>query len=148
MDGLNYYRIKTGWLGEANESGQLQKLKTEELVLATSYTEAEKVAYELIASQNRKQFSDDVSIEILKTKIEDIIYNDNLHKDDSLVCGLVSCYFEEGDETGVGLYGVKVMFITIDEKLPKKNAATKPSTFRLPLTLRQANWWQNIFTTL
>ncbi len=132
MDGLNYYRIKTGWLGEANESGQLQKMKTEELVLATSYTEAEKVAYELVGSQNRRQFSDDVTIEILKTKIEDIIYNNNLHKDDNLVCGLVSCYFEEGDETGVGLYGVKVMFITIDEKTAKEKRSHK--TLYIPAT--------------
>lgn len=120
MEEKNYYRIKTTWLGEHSEGGDLVKRKTEELVLATSYTEAEKVAYALLKKENRTQFSDDINIEIIKTKIKDVIYNDNLQKDEEPICGLVTCYFEEGDETGVGLYGVKVMFLNIDAKSGKE----------------------------
>ena len=52
---FNYYRIKTDWLAE-QEDGKLQKTKTEELVFASSYTEAEKVAYALAEKYERAKF--------------------------------------------------------------------------------------------
>ena len=52
----NYYRIKTEWTKE-DADGQLQKTKTEELVYATSYSEAEATAYALIESENRERDS-------------------------------------------------------------------------------------------
>lgn len=113
--GFNYYRIKTTWKGEATD-GSLSKRKTEELVYASSYTEAEKVAHALIAGQQRDQFSDNFDIEIVKTKITSLLYSNILAKDEELVAGLVCTYFEESEESGVGLYGVKVMFTSINEK--------------------------------
>lgn len=118
-NGFNFYRIKTQWQGEA-EDGSLSKRKTEELVYASSYTEAETVANEIIRDQGRDKFSDDLSVEIVKTKINELILNDVIVKDSALVSGLICSYFEESEETGVGLYGVKVMFIEIDEKTAKE----------------------------
>lgn len=118
MEGFNYYRIKTVWQGEADD-GNLVKKKTEELVYASSYTEAEAVAYALIEQENRARFSTP-SFEIVKTKIEEVVYNDILNSDGTLTNGLVNCFFSETDETGIGLYGVKVMFIQIDERSGKE----------------------------
>ena len=83
----NYYRIKTEWTKEAAD-GQLQKTKTEELVYATSYSEAEAVAYALLEAENREQYSD-ATIEIVKTKISEMLFNETLDHDDKLIGGLV-----------------------------------------------------------
>lgn len=127
--GFNYYRIKTLWEGEAKDQS-LTKKKSEELVYATSYTEAEKIAYALIEDQERARFSDSIDIEIVKTKIEDVLYNDILATQEPLVGGLVCSFFEESDDTGVGLYAVKVMFIEVDEKTAKEKR--RYQTFHMP----------------
>lgn len=114
---LNYYRIKTEWTSE-KEDGSLVKLKTEELAYATSYTEAEKIAYALVEDQNRTRFGS-VSIDITKTKISELLYNDILVHDDRLIGGLICNYFEDAADQ-VGIYAVKVMFIDIDEKSGKE----------------------------
>lgn len=118
-NGFDFYRIKTTWQGEAEDQSIVKK-KTEELVYASSYTEAEKVAYALVADQQRDKFSDGFGLEIIKTKMSEILCNDILQKDPNLISGLVCSYFEEGEDSGVGLYGVKVMFISIDEKTGKE----------------------------
>ena len=114
-EGFNFFRIKMEWTSE-KEDGALVKTKTEELVLASNYTEAEKVAYAIAEDQNRMKFSSSISMDIVKTKISELLYNDALVHDETLVEGLVHNYFEESDDTGVGLYAVKVMYIEVDEK--------------------------------
>lgn len=114
----NYYRIKTEWTKEAAD-GQLQKTKTEELVYATSYSEAEATAYALIESENREKYSD-ASIEITKTKITEMLYNETLDHDDTLINGLVCNFFSEDEDSGVGIYSVKVMIPELDEKSGKE----------------------------
>lgn len=116
--GFDYYRIKTEWVSE-REGGALSKVKTEELVYASSYTEAEKVAYEIAEKENRTQFGS-VNIEIIKTKISELVYSDVLCQDHELISNLICNYFTEGEDTGMGLYCVKVMFIEIDEKTAKE----------------------------
>jgi hypothetical protein len=116
---FDFYRIKTEWVAERN-NGDLAKTKTEELVYASSYTEAEKVAYALAKNQSRMQFNSSVSLEISKTKIDEILFNSTLCTDSDLIAGLIHNYFEEGDDTGVGLYAVKVMYIELDEKTGKE----------------------------
>ena len=69
MNGFDFYRIKTEWVSE-RDGGNLAKVKTEELVYVSSYTEAEKVAYAIAESENRTQFGS-INIEIIKTKITD-----------------------------------------------------------------------------
>lgn len=118
MNGFDFYRIKTEWTAE-RESGDLAKVKTEELVYASSYTEAEEVALAISDKENRTQFST-VNIEIIKTKINELVLTPTLKQDPELTLGLVCNYFEEGEDTGVGLYSVKVMFIEIDEKTGKE----------------------------
>ena len=117
-EGFDFYRIKTEWVSE-KEGGNLTKIKTEELVYAANYTEAEKVAYAIAESQNRAQFGC-FSIEIIKTKINELVYNDVLVQDEMLISGLVCNFFQEDEDSGVGLYCVKVMFISEDEKTGKE----------------------------
>lgn len=128
MEKLNFYRIKTSWVAEKAD-GNLTKVKTEELVHAVNYTDAEKVAYAIVQDQNRTKFGD-IEIEILKTKIEDLAYDNVLLQDENLVEGLVYNYFAEPDDSGVGLYAVKVMFIEIDERSGKEKRTN--STIYIP----------------
>ncbi len=114
---LSYFRVKTECTVELS-NGALAKKKIEELVLATSYTEAETLVHDIIASLNRTQFGS-VSYEIIKTKISDVLFNDILVQDAPLK-NYCCNFFEEDETTGVGLYVVKVMFITIDERSGKE----------------------------
>jgi hypothetical protein len=131
QNGFNYYRIKTDWTAE-KQDGNLTKTKTEELVLASSYTEAEAVAYAIAEDQNRTQFNSSIGIEITKTKIKELLYNDTLSCDNKLIAGLIQNYFEEADNTGVGLYAVKVMYIELDEKTGKEKQSN--DTIYVPST--------------
>lgn len=123
QSGLHYYRIKTEWTSEA-EGGALGKTKTEELVLATSYTEAETVAYAIAENQNRFNYGS-VNIEIIKTKISDILYNDILVSGDESIKGLIEQYFEESEDSGVGLYAVKIIVFVLDEVSGKTKRYTE-----------------------
>lgn len=128
--GLDFYRIKTEWTKEC-ESGELAKIKTEELVLSTSYTEAEKVAYAIAEDQSRTKYGS-MNIEIIKTKINDVLFNKILVQDEETTCGLICNFFEESEESGVGLYMVKVIIFTQDEKTGKTKRTTQ--TFFVPAT--------------
>lgn len=117
-ENFDFYRIKTEWTAE-KEDGNLSKIKTEELVYVSSYTDAERVAYAIAENQNRWRFGD-VNIDIQKTKINELVYNDVLAQDNNLTMGLVCNFFQESEDTGVGLYCIKVMFISEDEKTGKE----------------------------
>lgn len=114
---LYYFRIKTEWTA-ANEVGALDKTKTEELVVAANYTDAEKTAYAIAEDQNRYEFGS-VNIEIIKTKIDDVKFNDVLCQDEGMLNGLICNYFEEEAESGVGLYAVTVATYTKHETTGK-----------------------------
>ncbi len=121
---LSFFRVKTEYNKEQS-NGALAKTKAEELVLATNYTEAEAVVHSIISTLNRTQFGS-VNYEIIKTKIEDVFFNDILAQDEAgfgkdFVCN----YFEESENSGVGLYMVKVVFITIDERTAKEKQSVK-----------------------
>ena len=113
----SYFRIKTECTVEL-PNGALAKKKIEELVLATSYTEAEMLVNEIISSLNRTQFGS-VHYEIIKTKISDVLFNDTFAQEQT-VKDFCCNFFEEDETSGVGLYMVKVMFLTIDEKNGKE----------------------------
>lgn len=115
---LSVFRIKTEWIQEL-DNGALEKTKTEELVYAVNYTDAETIAYAIAESEKRTSMGN-VNIEIIKTKIDNILVNDILKKDDVLVEDRICTFFEEPESTGVGLYAVKVEIITIDEKSGKE----------------------------
>lgn len=116
--GFNYYRIKMQWKAELQD-GSLEKIKTEDLVYASSYSEAEQMAYSLIEAQDRTRHDKIYSLEIIKTKISDILYNNTLDHDNELVGGMVYNFFPSV-ENGEGLYAVKVEIITIDERTAKE----------------------------
>ncbi len=119
---LNYFRVKTECIVEL-PNGALGKKKIEELIMATSYTEAEALVHEIVASLNRTQFGS-VNYEIIKTKIEDIQYNDVLTQEETIKHFVCNC-FSEDESSGVGLYAVKVDFFTVDEKTAKEKKTTE-----------------------
>lgn len=122
---LSYFRVKTEFLAETNPGGALARKKIEELVLATNYTEVETLVNEIICSLNRTQFGS-ANYEIIKTKIPDVLFNNILANSESdNIKGFACNYFEEDETSGVGLYAVKVIFITIDEKTVKERQTTE-----------------------
>ena len=114
---LSYYRVKTECTVE-NENCALEKKKIEELVLASCYTEAETLLYAITEALNRTRFGS-ISYEIIKTKISDVVFNEVLTQDEPIKDFAVNC-FSEDETSGVGLYSVKVIFFTIDEKSAKE----------------------------
>lgn len=124
---MAYFRLKTDYTAE-NNVGALEKRKVEELILATNYTEAEAMVHEITKTLNRTQFSS-VSYEIIKTKISDVLFNDVLHQDEP-IRGFCNNYFEEDETSGVGLYAVKILFPTIDEKTAKEKLVAE--TYYVP----------------
>lgn len=142
---FNYYRIKTEWTKESSD-GRLQKTKTEELVYAANYTDAESIAYALVEDQQRERLGN-VSIEIVKTKITELLYNDTLEHDNVLIGGLVCNYFPEDTDSSVGIYSVKVVLPIIDEKTgaEKQQAETifTPATSNTDAARRIDNYYKH-----
>lgn len=124
---LKLFRLKTTWLQTNPADGGVSKVKTEEIVQAVSYTDAEKIAYEIADQENRCELGD-IDIEIVRMKPCDIIFHNCLVSSEKLVCGLVENHFEGEENSGEGLYLVNYVIITIDEKSGKEKA-TRASLF-------------------
>lgn len=122
---FSYFRIKMAYKG-INKEGGISSIKTEDLVMATCYSEAEKVAYTL--AEGKDKFGK-VDIEIVRTKINEIAYNTTFTTDKELMCGLVSYYFEEDADTGVGLYQVQLVY---HEESKGGNPITTSSCIYIP----------------
>lgn len=114
---MNYFRLKTTWTAE-KEDGGLEKVTTEELVLAETFGNAEEILYALAETQNRTQYAP-IAYDIVKTKIEDVIWNDSLTADENLVHGLCMNFFSQPEDSGMGLYAVKIMYVERDERTAK-----------------------------
>lgn len=82
---FNYFRIKMAYKG-TNDLGAIVPIKSEDLVMATCYTEAEQIAYKL--TEGKDEFGD-VDVEIVRTKISEVAYNDTFATDTELICGLI-----------------------------------------------------------
>lgn len=122
--GFSYYRIKMAWTQE-QEDGSLAKVKTEDLVFASSYTEAEQMAYAISEDQLRSAHGD-VVYEIIKTKITTMLYNDDVLKHDpELVGGCVCCCVDPDADVDAGIYAVKTLLITIDERTGKEKRVSE-----------------------
>ena len=124
--GFYYFRIKMAYKG-TNDQGAIVTIKSEDLVMATCYTEAEQIAYKL--AEGKDEFGE-VDIEIVRTKIAEVAYNDTFVTDTELICGLISYFFEESEDTEVGLYQVALVFYDTDEKSGKTK--TSNSTIYVP----------------
>ena len=116
---FNYFRIKMAYKG-TNDLGAIVPIKSEDLVMATCYTEAEQNAYKF----------GDVDIYIVRTKISEFDYNDTFATDTELICGLISYFFEESEDTEVGLYQVSLVYYDVDEKTGKTRSSN--STIYVP----------------
>lgn len=99
-----FFRIKTSYTDE-NAKGALVQVKNECLVMASTYTDAEKIAYSLLEGKDHFGSTD---YEIIKTKIAEMLYNSAFVYDTTLNNGLVTYYFEEDEQSEVGVYAVKV----------------------------------------
>lgn len=123
---FNFFRIKMSYKG-TDDIGAIVTIKSEDIVMATCYSEAEAIAYKL--AEDKNDFGD-VDIEILKTKISEIAYNSTFAVDTELICGLISYFFEESEDTEVGLYQVSLVYYNVDEKNGK--VKTENSTIYVP----------------
>lgn len=112
---FKYFRIKMSYQG-TDATGAIVPIKTEDIVMAVCYSDAEAIAYKLAEGKNEYG---EVDIEIVKTKISEIAYNDTFATDTELIGGLISYYFEESEDTEVGLYQVSLVYFNLDEKTGK-----------------------------
>lgn len=144
---FEFYRIKMAFKTE-DENGAIIPVKTEDLVMATCYTEAEKIAYRLM--EGKDQFGD-VTYEIIKTKITNIVYNNTFQTDETLISGLISYYFEEPEDTEVGLYAVSANVNYIDEKTgkikPQKETIYLPAESPRQAIVNASTYMNNVFST-
>ena len=85
------------------------------------------IAYKL--AEGKDEFGD-VDIEIVRTKISEVAYNDTFATDTELICGLISYFFEESEDTEVGLYQVSLVYYDVDEKTGKTKSSN--STIYVP----------------
>ena len=127
-----FYRIKMTYQGE-KEDGGLDTIKSEDLVMAVNYTDAEKIAFKLMEDKAIDDM-ESVKYEIIKTKITDVIYNNTFVTDVNLIGGLFMYYFEEGESTEVGLYSVQVIYIELKENGKEKRST---ETLYIPATTPQ-----------
>ena len=114
-----FYRLKSSYCSENEDSGEIERIKKEELIMAIGYTDAESIAFKLMELYERNKF-DNYNYEIVKAKIEELVFNDSVRVSQELTQGLIEYYFEEDEESGVGLYAVKVEFQNESEGKIKK----------------------------
>lgn len=107
----NYYRIKLAYKG-MDEKGFITSIKSEDLVMATCYTEAEQVAYKL--AEGKDEYGN-VEIEIIKTKINEVVFNNAFSVAKELTHGLITYYFKESENSEVGLYAVTIVYYETNE---------------------------------
>ena len=110
---FSYFRIKLNYRAE-QEDGSIASIKPEVLTMATCYTEAEIIANK-IASEN--DTFGHVTFEILKTKIEEVIFNETLlaNTDKYIDLNMVEYFFEEEEESEKGLYEVVYAYPVMNE---------------------------------
>lgn len=66
---FNYFRIKMAYKG-TNDLGAIVPIKSEDLVMATCYTEAEQIAYKL--TEGKDEFGD-VDVELSAPKFQKLL---------------------------------------------------------------------------
>ena len=119
--GKTFFRIKLSYNGEDGDTGAIVKKKEEYLAMSVNYTDAESLVCKIIQDRNF-DVNDNVKYEIVKTKIDKVIFNDILNVDENKIMNLINYYFEESENTGVGLYNVKVIYFSIDADTGKKKS--------------------------
>lgn len=130
---FNYFRIKMAYKG-TNDLGAIVPIKSEDLVMATCYTEAEQIAYKL--AEGKDEFGD-VDIEIVRTKISEVAYNDTFATDTELICGLISYFLKKVKIQRLGYIKCLLFIMTWTKRLVKPKAPTVQFIYRLILHLKR-----------
>ncbi len=105
---LLMFRLKLQYKSENQETGEIEKTKTEVLTQCVCYADAEEVAYKLMEQYHMDKFEPCV-YDIIKTKIEatDIYGNASMQIDTSYtISSLYQHYFDNED---CGLYEVETI---------------------------------------
>lgn len=130
---FNYFRIKMAYKG-ANDLGAIVPIKSEDLVMATCYTEAEQIAYKL--AEGKDEFGD-VDIEIVRTKISEVAYNDTFATDTELICGLISYFLKKVKIQKLGCIKYLLFIMMWTKRLVKPKVPTVQFMYRLILHLKR-----------
>lgn len=130
---FNYFRIKMAYKG-TNDLGAIVPIKSEDLVMATCYTEAEQIAYKL--AEGKDEFGD-VDIEIVRTKISEVAYNDTFATDTELICGLISYFLKKVKIQKLGCIKYLLFIMMWTKRLVKPKVPTVQFMYRLILHLKR-----------
>lgn len=130
---FNYFRIKMAYKG-ANDLGAIVPIKSEDLVMATCYTEAEQIAYKL--AEGKDEFGD-VDVEIVRTKISEVAYNDTFATDTELICGLISYFLKKVKIQKLGCIKYLLFIMMWTKRLVKPKVPTVQFMYRLILHLKR-----------
>lgn len=130
---FNYFRIKMAYKG-TNDLGAIVPIKSEDLVMATCYTEAEQIAYKL--AEGKDEFGD-VDIEIVRTKISEVAYNDTFATDTELICGLISYFLKKVKIQKLGCIKYLLFIMMWTKRLVKPEVPTVQFMYRLILHLKR-----------
>lgn len=127
---MQLFRITTTWLRENPTTGAAEKYKTDELVEAQSFSEAETVGFAITEQEQRFKLGDvDINIKRIDN-ISEILHNPRvLVTSDELLQGLTYSYLEGEEDSGEGLYTVKAIFTETTENGKEKKI---PETFLVP----------------
>lgn len=94
---ITLFKIKFAFKDSNSETGKTKKSKLEVIAQCATYTDAEKLAYQLASDyemDNVEPYTYEISR--LKFSVHDIIYTDVFtYEKGHLVCGLVQNYFED-----------------------------------------------------
>lgn len=117
---MEFYRLKFEYLGEG-EDGKLVNLKREDLVMAETYTDAEAIT--TVIMRDLQMFDENVKYEIVKTKIQELLFTNSFSTDASFYKGYVQYFFEEEDSLkSSALYAVNVVYIEVLDNGKKKSS--------------------------
>lgn len=130
---FNYFRIKMAYKG-TNDLGAIVPIKSEDLVMATCYTEAEQIAYKL--TEGKDEFGD-VDVEIVRTKISEVAYHDTFATDTELICGLISYFLKKVKIQKLGCIKYLLFIMMWTKRLVKPKVPTVQFTYRLILHLKR-----------
>lgn len=130
---FNYFRIKMAYKG-TNDLGAIVPIKSEDLVMATCYTEAEQIAYKL--AEGKDEFGD-VDVEIVRTKISEVAYNDTFATDTELICGLISYFLKKVKIQKLGCIKYLLFIMMWTKRLVKPKVPTVQFMYRLILHLKR-----------
>ena len=125
------FRLKLAYQAENQETGDVEKIKTEVLVQCVNYTDAETLLNKVIEHYDMAKLAP-VVYEIVKCKFtcHDIYFNSltNCDSDDvPLTCGRLNCFFSDDS---YGLYSVDTIVFG-DKSLKEKDVKT---TYLIPAT--------------